>query len=66
MASFKSQMKKADGSGARFAIIVGSDEVAQSMLSMKDLRGTDLNGASQQLISVDDAAALALRSRAAP
>ncbi len=56
VASFKSQMKKADGSGARFAIIVGSDEVAQSMVSVKDLRGGTQG--TQQLVSVDDAAAI--------
>ena len=39
VASFKSQMKKADDSGARFAIILGSDEVAQQKLTLKDMRG---------------------------
>jgi histidyl-tRNA synthetase len=57
-ASFKSQMKKADGSGARFAIIMGSDEVAQSMLSLKDLRG-----GAQQLMAIDDAASLMMNAR---
>jgi histidyl-tRNA synthetase len=37
VASFKSQMKKADLSGARFAIILGSDEVSSSTLTLKDL-----------------------------
>jgi histidyl-tRNA synthetase len=36
--SFKSQMKKADGSGARYAVILGDDEVAAMMLSVKALR----------------------------
>jgi len=36
---FKSQMKKADGSGARFAIILGESEVAAGQLAVKDLRG---------------------------
>ena len=53
VASFKSQMKKADGSGARFAIILGPDEVAQSMVSLKDLRG-----GIQQLLTLDQAAAV--------
>lgn len=35
---FKSQMKKADRSGARLAIIVGDDEVAEECASIKDLR----------------------------
>ena len=60
VASFKSQMKKADGSGARFAIIMGSDEVAQSMISVKDLRG-----GAQQLVAVDEAASVMLNARAA-
>jgi histidyl-tRNA synthetase len=39
---------------------MGSDEVAQSMLSLKDLRG-----GAQQLISVDEAASLILNARSA-
>ncbi|HEX4943570.1 MAG TPA: ATP phosphoribosyltransferase regulatory subunit, partial [Usitatibacteraceae bacterium] len=37
--SFKSQMKKADASGARFAIILGDDEVAAGKFTLKPLRG---------------------------
>jgi histidyl-tRNA synthetase len=47
--SFKSQMKKADGSGARFAIILGESEVAAGVLSVKDLRG----GGEQQTLSLE-------------
>ncbi|MCU0972721.1 MAG: histidine--tRNA ligase [Burkholderiales bacterium] len=36
--SFKSQMKKADASGARFAVIVGDDEAAVGRASLKALR----------------------------
>ncbi len=36
--SFKSQFKKADKSGARFALILGEDEVANQQISIKDLR----------------------------
>jgi histidyl-tRNA synthetase len=36
--SFKSQMKKADASGARYAIIIGDDEVAAGEVSVKPLR----------------------------
>jgi histidyl-tRNA synthetase len=36
--SFKSQMKKADASGARFALIVGDDEAAAGQVSVKALR----------------------------
>ncbi len=39
-ASFKSQMKKADASGARYAVIVGADEVAAREVSIKPLRET--------------------------
>jgi histidyl-tRNA synthetase len=37
--SFKSQMKKADASGARFAVIIGEDEVASNRVTLKPLRG---------------------------
>ena len=40
--SMKSQFKKADSSGARFALIFGADELAQGCVALKALR----NGAS--------------------
>ena len=36
--SFKSQMRKADGSGAAYALIVGEDELAADEVSVKPLR----------------------------
>jgi histidyl-tRNA synthetase len=39
--SFKTQMKKADASGAAFAVILGEDEVAQHVASVKALRATE-------------------------
>jgi len=36
--SFKAQFKAADRSGARLAVIVGSDEVARGVVAVKDLR----------------------------
>ena len=36
--SFKSQMKKADSSGARFAVIIGDNEAAAGTLTVKPLR----------------------------
>lgn len=36
--SFKSQMKKADRSGARFAVILGENEIAQGTAGLKPLR----------------------------
>jgi len=49
-ASFKSQMKKADASGARFAIILGADEAAAGKVSVKPLRE---NG-EQLMLTVDE------------
>jgi histidyl-tRNA synthetase len=49
-ASFKSQMKKADASGARFAIILGADEVAAGKVSFKPLR----EDGEQALLTVDE------------
>ena len=37
--AFKSQMKKADRSGARLALILGDDELAANEVSLKPLRG---------------------------
>jgi histidyl-tRNA synthetase len=36
--SFKSQMKKADASGARFALLIGDDEAAAGTVAVKSLR----------------------------
>jgi len=36
--SFKSQMKRADASGARFALIIGDDEASAGEISLKPLR----------------------------
>jgi histidyl-tRNA synthetase len=47
--SFKSQMKKADASGAAFAVILGDDEVANNTANVKALREAD---AEQQQASV--------------
>ena len=47
--SFKSQMKKADGSAAVCAIIIGDDEVAANAVMFKPLRG----GGEQQRIGLE-------------
>jgi len=39
--SFKTQMKKADASGAAFAVILGEDEVAQHVATVKAMRCSD-------------------------
>ena len=36
--SFKSQLKRADRSGARYALVLGDDEVASKCMGIKDLR----------------------------
>jgi histidyl-tRNA synthetase len=38
-ASLKSQMKRADRSGARWAWLIGDDERARGVVAVKDLRG---------------------------
>ena len=38
IASFKSQMKKADASGASYAVIIGPDELSAGQAQIKDLR----------------------------
>ncbi|MES2260486.1 MAG: histidine--tRNA ligase [Pseudomonadota bacterium] len=45
--SFKTQMKKADASGASFAIIIGEDEVTQHVASVKAMRAEE--GDNQQV-----------------
>ena len=49
-AGIKSQMKKADKSGARFAIILGEDELLSSQVVLKDLRQRE----AQEKIERDD------------
>ena len=44
MGSMKSQFKKADASGARFALIFGTDEMAQGCVALKPLRGPNVAG----------------------
>lgn len=53
MGSFKSQFKKADGSGAKFALIFGSDELAAGKVAVKPLRDAN-GGAEQRLIALSD------------
>ena len=38
--SFKSQMKRADASGARYALVIGDDEAARDVVGVKPLRET--------------------------
>ena len=48
MGSMKAQFKKADASGARFALIFGSAELAQNCVAVKPLRG-DKEAAAEQV-----------------
>jgi histidyl-tRNA synthetase len=54
--SFKSQMKRADASGASYAVILGEDEVAKGVATVKSLRSDDAenNQASVEFESVTD------------
>ena len=51
--SFKSQMKKADASGALFAVVIGDDEATVGEAQLKPLRE---EGAGQTQLKVDDLA----------
>ncbi|MDR1996042.1 histidine--tRNA ligase [Azonexus sp.] len=51
--SFKSQMKKADGSGAAFAVVIGDDEAASGEAQLKNLRE---EGVAQRKLKVDELA----------
>jgi histidyl-tRNA synthetase len=56
--SFKSQMKRADASGARFAVIVGDDEAARQIVSLKPLR----QAGDQVQVDAQQAAVMILNS----
>jgi histidyl-tRNA synthetase len=65
LGSMKSQFKKADGSGARFALVFGENELAAGTVSVKPLRA-DPNGATatQRELPVADAAKWAVELHA--
>ena len=50
MASMKSQFKRADASGARFALIFGADEMAQGAVTVKALRDASIAQQSRPLL----------------
>ncbi|QYD67463.1 histidine--tRNA ligase [Paraburkholderia edwinii] len=56
MASFKSQMKRADASGAAYAVILGDDEIANGTVGVKPLRDVGAAGAKseQQTVAAED------------
>ena len=57
MGSMKSQFKKADGSGARFALIFGADELARGAVTVKSLRDGEGQQTEQSLDAIDSWAA---------
>src|SRR3954469_11682393 len=57
--SFKSQMKRADASGARFALIIGDDEALKQTVSVKPMR----EAGEQVQVDPAQAAALILNNR---
>ena len=57
--SFKSQMKKADASGARYALVIGDDEAARNVVGVKPLRET----AEQHEVAAAELAHYFARSR---
>jgi histidyl-tRNA synthetase len=60
MGSMKSQFKRADASGARFALIFGATELAEGRVAVKPLRGNkDGLADAQTLQTLDDADAWA-------
>ncbi len=50
---FKSQMKKADASGAAFAVIIGDDEASAGEVTLKPLRASDGVQNEQKRVGVD-------------
>jgi histidyl-tRNA synthetase len=55
--SFKSQMKRADKSGAAFAVILGEDEMKEGMAQVKSLRIEN----QQSKMPLDELAAFLLK-----
>jgi histidyl-tRNA synthetase len=55
-ASFKSQMKRADSSGAAFAVVLGEDEIANGTVGVKPLRNVGAEGgkSEQQNVPAED------------
>ena len=62
MGSMKSQFKKADASGARFALVFGADELARGCVLVKSLRDGTGQQSEQSLQNVADLVA-ALQSK---
>jgi histidyl-tRNA synthetase len=59
LGSFKSQFKKADASGARYALVFGADELARGEVAVKPLRDGSVGAGSQRTEALADVAAWA-------
>jgi histidyl-tRNA synthetase len=60
LGSMKSQFKRADTSGARYALVFGAEEMAQGQASLKPLRSTQgQEAAEQQRVNLDNVASWA-------
>jgi len=56
--SFKTQMKRADASGARFAVIIGDEEAGRRVVSLKPMR----EAGEQVQVDAEQAATIILKS----
>ena len=60
--SFKSQMKKADASGATFAVIIGDDEAPAGQVTLKPLRASEGQQNEQQRVGLEELADVIMNS----
>ena len=61
MGSMKAQFKRADASGARYALIFGPDELAAGQVAVKSLRVAEANAVQQSRYPLEEAAVWAAR-----
>ena len=61
MGSIKAQFKRADASGAKYALIFGADELALGQVAVKSLRTVEAFSVQQSRYPLDDAATWATR-----
>lgn len=63
MGSMKSQFKRADSSGAHYALVFGADEISSNQVTVKSLRDASIAQTTQSLVNIADWAPT-LQSRA--
>jgi len=49
----KVQLKRADRSGARFALLLGDEEIREKTVTVKDMRGQDVQVSVRQDVLID-------------